>query len=615
MFRFSGFFDCNASFLSRADDFRHTLSEMSSSLFYAKNDNTSSLLTNCCGLISETLPHTNMTTGITSINIGDCKFHAVVNGELYNTKELFADLRNTGLKVDSTRPADLLLAGFIRYGTAFFRSLEGCFSACIYAEDLRELYLIRDSFGTKPLFYTFIGNCLVFSVKLKSLLAFPGITPKLDYNGLNEIFSLGPGATPGCAVLDGMCEVLPGHYLRCNHLGLHTESYWRLSAHPHTDNYKDTVEKTSFLVSDAVKRQMSNAKTIGTLLSGGLDSCIVSALCAKELSANHQTLTTFSFDYEGNSDYFASNAYQPSEDYPYVQKMSAEINSTHHVLVCPQETLVDRLTDSLSAHDLPCMADIDSSLNYFCGEVVKKCDVVLTGECADEVFGGYPWFYKDELLSLNTFPWMPTLTPRRSLLKHDFAEALHMEKYVQKTYHSFLAKVPYLPEDSPEDRVQRRIGYLSLYGFMQTLLNRMERCSSYHGLTARVPFADRRLVSYVFNIPRQMKYIDGVEKHLLRSACGALLPTSIRNRKKSPFPKTYHPLYEQLLAARLRDVLSSQNAPIKQFLDADAVHRFLESPKNYGSPWYGQLMAGPQMIAYLLQINQWMQEYQIEIHV
>ena len=365
------------------------------------------------------------------------------------------------------------------------------------------------------------------------------------------------------------------------------------------------------LISD-VKKQVGDAHVL-LALSGGVDSSVVSAVCAAELRKKGVQLTTFSFDFKDNDKYFKSNSFQPSQDAPFVKKMVDFLKSNHHYLTCDNRTQADLLYESVDAHDLPCMADIDSSLLYFCREVSKSHKVVLTGECADEVFGGYPWFHREEFLKSNTFPWTPSLTPRQSLLSGSLLDALQMEKYVQKIYDTSVSEIAVLPTEDEIESNRRRIGYLNIRYFMQTLLNRMDRTSMHSSLEARVPFADRALVEYIFNVPWEMKAKDGTVKNVLRQASKGLLPDEILFRKKSPYPKTYHPAYEALLCERLKDVLSSANEPLLQLVDKEKVLLFLDHPKDYGTPWYGQLMAGPQMTAYLLQINYWLKKYQVTI--
>ena len=261
------------------------------------------------------------------------------------------------------------------------------------------------------------------------------------------------------------------------------------------------------------------------------------------------------------------------------------------------------------------MADVDSSLLYFCSQVQKTCKVALTGECADEIFGGYPWFHKQECFNAGTFPWTMDLSARQVLLSDDFLHELQMESYVQEAYASSVSQVPVLAGESPEEARRREISYLNLIWFMQTLLNRMDRTSMYSGLEARVPFADHRIVEYLWNVPWEMKAKDGVVKNLLRQAGKEFLPDEILFRRKSPYPKTYDKRYEELLARRVREILEDPHSPSLSFLDRNKVLRFLSSPSDYGKPWYGQLMAAPQMMAYVIQIDFWLRRYRPAIQL
>ena len=257
------------------------------------------------------------------------------------------------------------------------------------------------------------------------------------------------------------------------------------------------------------------------------------------------------------------------------------------------------------------MTDVDSSLLYFCSLVSRKNKVALTGECADEIFGGYPWFYRKELLERYGFPWSSDVAPRLALLRDDVGLELDLSGYQAFRYEESRSKAPLLYGEAGEDESRRIIGYLNIKWFMQTLLDRMDRTSMYSELEARVPFADHRIIEYVFNVPWHMKYQNGVEKTLLRDAFSDVLPPELLHRKKSPYPKTYHPGYEALLINGMEEILDSPNAPVRTLIDTDKTREFLKAPAEYGSPWFGQLMAGPQLIAYFIQINYWMEKYQL----
>jgi asparagine synthase (glutamine-hydrolysing) len=611
----AGFCNPKDDFWDNLNYFNHILESMTTSLHHRGPDDHGIWLGSHCGLAHTRLSIIDLLGGSQPMtrHLGNYSFTIVYNGELYNTASLKQTLIERGVSFQTTSDTEVILMGFITYGPDFVKQLDGIFAFAIWDERHQTLYLFRDSFGIKPIFYSLQNDTLIFSSEIKGILTYPDVHASVSRDGLCEILGLGPARNPGSAVLDGFRECLPGHYIAYNRFGLTDNCYWRLESRPHTDDYETTLEKTSFLVTDAIKRQMISDVPICTFLSGGLDSSLVSAICANELAKKGEKLATYSFDFDENERYFQANSFQPSQDRPYVDQMVSSIKSDHKYLFCDNHSQADLLKDSVLAHDLPCMADIDSSLIFFCEKVSHSHKVVLTGECADEIFGGYPWFHRPEFLNSHTFPWTPDLTPRLSLLSQDVRQELQLEEYVASSYSRAVSEIAILPSDNAIEANRRRISYLNIRYFMQTLLNRMDRTSMHSGLEARVPYADRALIEYVFNVPWEMKAKDGLVKNLLRQTSVPYLPKEIAFRKKSPYPKTYHPFYEELLTSRLKDVLNEGNSPLINLIDSSAVLSFLDNPKDYGKPWYGQLMSGPQMIAYLLQIHYWLCEYKIRI--
>lgn len=614
MCRIAGFFDLNADFLSEENLYQNIIQQMNQVQTHTNMNKDSNTIK---GNIESNAQNGVMLTAHCGLLLSEPTQNSIsisCDGEIYNHQELKKELATLGHTFHTTSDTEVILECYLEYGPAFVQKLDGVFAIAVYDSRHEILYLFRDSFGSKPLFYSVLNGITIFASELKGLFCFPGITPSVSADGLNELFGLGPARSPGHAVFDNIKEVKPGHYLTCNRFGAEDITYFRLQSRPHTDSYEETIAKTSKLLYAAIKRQMQSDTEPCTFLSGGIDSSIVSSVLATELEKEGKTLHTFSFEFLQNDEYFKPTDFQPSLDRPYVDSMVNYLDSNHHYLTCDSLTQADLLESSVKAHDLPCMADIDSSLLYFCKEVSKTHKVVLTGECADEIFGGYPWFHKEELLASNTFPWTPDLTPRTKLLSKEVLSELDMETYVQNAYYSAVREIDILPLETELETKRRRIAYLNIRYFMQTLLNRMERTSMQADLSARVPFADKALLTYVFNVPWEMKAKDGLVKNLLRRSCTGLLPDEVLFRRKCPYPKTYNPAYENLLKERLMDVLSSQS-PLLSLIDKKAVLAFLDLEKDYGSPWYGQLMAGPQMIAYLLQIHYWLTDYQIEIRL
>lgn len=545
--------------------------------------------------------------------IGNKTYTIIYNGELYNTAELKSDLELRGWKFKTTSDTEVILVGMIEYGKDFIKELNGIFAFAFWDAYNESLSIVRDRLGIKPLFYSYKNGTLLFGSELKVLFEYPGFSPVVDRQGLCEVFGLGPARTYGSGVFKGCHEVLPGYFNVITRDGFKEFQYWKLVSRPHTDTYEETIEKTAFLVTDSIKRQMISDIPICTFLSGGVDSSIITAVCATELAKQGEQLNTFSFDFDGNDKYFKSNSFQPSRDRPYVDMMVSHFKTKHTYLECDNVKLADALYKTVDAKDLPGMADVDSSLLYFCSEVKKYNKVALTGECADEIFGGYPWFHSKEAFESHTFPWSKNTEPRKQLLKDSLIKNLDLDSYILKAYEKSINETPQLDIEDDVTSRRREISYLNIKWFMLTLLDRMDRASMFSGLEARVPLADHRILEYVWNVPWDIKCKDGVVKHLLRESAKGLLPDEVLYRKKSPYPKTYNPHYEKLLADRLMEVLSDSTSPINGLVDKDKVKQFIHTPSDYGKPWFGQLMAGPQMLAYLLQVNYWLSKYKIDI--
>lgn len=545
----------------------------------------------------------------------DKKYAIVYHGEIYNSKELTSMLLRKGCSFESNLEEEIILNGFSVYGTEFVKEINGVFAFAILDEKMKRLELFRDRLGAKPLFYTKQDETLIFSSDIDGIFEFSGMEARLDRKGLNEVFSVGPAKTYGSGVFRGIEEVIPGHRISYSENGIESSCYWKLESKEHTDSYRDTIEKTAYLVKDAVKRQFVSQVPVCTFLSGGLDSSLVSAICAEKCKETGTQLHTFSFDFVGSEEQFEANAFQPSRDRPYVEQMVDFLHTAHTYLECDSKMQAELLSTSIDAKGLPAMADVDSSLLYFCSKVSETHKVALTGECADEIFGGYPWFHKKECLEASTFPWTMDLAPRKALLSEEFLDALQMDAYVQETYEKSVAETPRLLGENKEEQRRREISYLNQKWFMQTLMDRMERTSSYAGLSARVPFADYRIVEYLWNVPWEMKAREGVVKSLLREVGKGLLPEHVLLRRKSPYPKTYDKQYEAVLVKWFRKIMQDSEEPIRAFLDPKKVETFLQSPSDYGKPWYGQLMAAPQMLAYLIQVNYWLKKYEVKIEL
>lgn len=543
------------------------------------------------------------------------EYTIIYNGELYNTDEIRNDLTDKGYNFETTSDTEVLLTAYIEYGADCAQYFNGIFAFAIWDAYKKRCILCRDRFGVKPLFYSRIGDTVVFGSEMKALFEYPGIKPIIDRYGLCEIFGVGPARTPGCGVYKGIHEIMPGYLAYFDPNEMRIYPYWQLKAQEHTDNYEQTVEKTRELLFDAIERQLVSDVPICTLLSGGLDSSIVSAIAARVLKEKGQQLETYSFDFVDNHKFFKASSFQPDEDKPFADIMVKKIGSKHRYLECDNFSLMNGLYHAVTAKDLPGMVDVDSSLLYFARQMKQNHVVSLSGECADEVFGGYPWFRDPDAYKTNAFPWSKNFSFREQIVEPELLKKLDLEEYVNLQYEKTIERVPKLEGEESIKARQREISYLNITWFMTTLLDRKDRMTMASGLEVRVPYADHRLVQYVYNIPWEYKYHNEVVKGLLKDVAKDLIPDEIINRKKSPYPKTYNPKYEKMLKEQLTQILQDKASPIHQLINHDTLNTLMNSTSDYGKPWFGQLMATPQMYAYLIEIDFWLKYYNVQIQL
>ena len=546
-------------------------------------------------------------------NYKGADFAIVYNGELYNTEDIRAELKALGERFVGHSDTEVLLRAYCVWGEDCLEKLNGIFAFAIWNEREKKLFIARDRMGVKPFFYVEKEKSFIFGSEIKALLAHPSVKPVLSYRGISELFFLGPGRTPGCGVFEDMYELKPGCCGVYDADGLKTRAYWTLEDKPHTDDLNATIEKVRYLVTDAIERQLVSDVPIGTFLSGGLDSSIISAVAANSLKRRGEKLQTFSVTYKDNEKFFKKSFFQPDSDEKYIQIMTEYLGSDHHNVVIGNDELAQALYDAVEARDLPGMADIDSSLLLFCGEIKKHVTVALSGECADEIFGGYPWYRDEKIRAAYGFPWAQSTEYRSTFLQKKLRKKLDGFHFVDSRYNDAVNAASKLEGLSAQEARMREMVYLNMNWFMQTLLDRKDRMSMHHGLEVRVPFCDHRIAEYLYSTPWEMKNLNGREKGLLRAAMADLLPESIVKRKKSPYPKTHNPEYFSIVKGMLQRILSDDNSPIFALCDKKVLKKLLDTDRS--EPWYGQLMTTPQTISYFIQMNYWLEKYNVDIHI
>ncbi len=515
----------------------------------------------------------------------------VYNGQIYNVPEIKKVLLENGFSFKGHCDTEVLLKAYIHFGYDVVKHLNGIFSFAVWDSVKKELYIARDHFGIKPLFYTFKNNNFVFGSEIKALLEHPDVSACIDEYGFCELFGIGPSHTPGLTPFKDIYELKPGYFGVFDNNGLKLEQYFKLETKPHTDNFEDTCKKINFYLDDSINRQLVSDVPLGMMLSGGLDSSIITAYASKRFSDCPEKFKTFSVDYLDNDINFKKNDFQPNSDREFIEIMLKKFGCNHSSIVLDTPELASALESAMIARDMPGMADVDSSFYLFCKEIKKDVSVVLSGECSDEIFAGYPWFFREDALNSNTFPWSIAISERQHLLKPDIAKKINLRDYIDCRYKQSLSQIDFLDSDSMETIEKRRISYLTLNWWMQTLLDRSDRMSMASGLEVRVPFCDYRLVQYMWNVPWEMKALNGREKGLLRYVVKDILPEEIVERKKSPYPKTYNPTYLNTVKSMLNKILADKNAPIKSILNESYIEEIINSNGSaFSRPWFGQLM-------------------------
>lgn len=544
-------------------------------------------------------------------NAGE-EYVLVYNGELYNTDEIRNDLISKGYEFNSHSDTEVLLKSYVEYKEKCLDYLNGIYAFAIWEKHNNRVFMARDRIGVKPFFYVRKEDKVIFASEIKTLLAHPEIEAKLDINGLAEIMFIGPGRTLGQGVLKGIEEIKPGQYMYVKEDGTCIKNvYWQLIDKEHKDSFEQTVEKVRYLVKDSIERQLVSDVKVCTFLSGGLDSSIISSVADRYYYKQGKTLDTVSVGYIDNDKYFKASKFQPNSDEEYIKIMREYLHGKNHLIEIDNEELVKALYAAVDARDLPGMVDVDSSLLLFCKEIKKIATVGLSGECADEIFGGYPWYRDKEIRERYGFPWAQTTDYRATFLRDDLCDKIRPLDYVDARYVETLKETNVLDGCDKEEKRMKEMINLNFKWFMQTLLDRKDRMSMYNSLEVRVPFCDYRIAEYMYSVPWEYKDYMGVEKGLLRKAMEGLLPKEVLWRKKSPYPKTHNPIYRKMVSEELLKVINDKNAPLLEIVKKGELEKLIQTNKE--TPWYGQLMTTPQTIAYFVQINYWLKKYNVKL--
>lgn len=532
--------------------------------------------------------------------------HLIYNGELYNCDELKKLLKAKNIDLEFHSDTLLLLKLLINYKEDALNYLNGIF-AFVYTDN-DYVMAVRDMFGVKPLYYTIINNDIFIASEIKAILEYTH-EAVVNTEGLCELLGMGPSHSQGKTVYKNIYELKPGHMLIFDkENGLKIKEYYRLKAYQHTLSYNDTVKRVRELLDKAIKRQMISDVGVSTFLSGGLDSSIISTVVSK----NSNGINTYSIDYEDNEEDFKPNSFEIERDNLYAKRVSEAINSNHKFITIDNDTLARYLKRAVDLKDSPGMTDIDSSMIYLAENVSKHNKMSISGEAADEIFAGYPWYYQKEK-ELKTFPWIRNIEYRESLLNDEYRLKLNLSDYINNEYEMAINEAPLLDKDTRSNIKHRRLFYLNLRYFMTNLLDRKDRMTMGSSLEVRVPFCDKDLVEFLYNVPFKYKYKSKTEKKLLRDAYKDVVIKDVIKRKKSPYPKSNSKKYNEIAKGLLIEALEDKNSVLYKLFNIDKLNELIKDNNELEVPWYGQLMRKTSLMAYLYQIDYWFKKYNVRI--
>ena len=538
-----------------------------------------------------------------------------LDGFIFNKEELKEELKENGFDFNTSLDSEVIIKLFIAYGERMFEKLNGVYSFVLFDGKNKCIYLVKDVFGIKPLYYTKVNDMFLVSSEIKGILGSKIIKPVLDKRGLEEFISLSPDHINGNTLYKNIYELKNASFLKISKIDgsslgfdIKEHTYWKIREYEHTNSLDETAKKVRDLIDESIYNNVSLNKNVGAMLSGGLDSSILVWIVSKMYKdVNKESFRTFSVKYKDNNKHFVKNDFEQSEDDKYIKLMVDKLSLNHTEIEIDTPELFETLEESLLARDMPGMADIDSSLYVFSKRIKESVDTVISGECSDEIFGGYPWYFKET--TFDNFPWSNAIVERQSLLNKSIRDKfnINVKDIIKKLCDYELNGI---------SDIYKKKTYLTMNYFMQTLIDRSDRMCAHNNLNIVVPFCDKKIAEYMWNVPWEMKALGGREKGLLRYVYKDILPEEIVYRKKSPYPKTFNPSYMLKVKDKLLEILNDDTSKIHNLFDKEFIlNLVLNDKEDFKTPWFGQLMRKPQFMAYIITVNMWLEKYNVEIEI
>jgi len=543
----------------------------------------------------------------------DASVWLVFNGEIYNFRDLRASLQERGHRFRSKSDPEVILHLYEEKGIDLLEDLNGMFAFCLFDEKKNEFYIARDRVGIKPLYYCFKNGMFAFSSELKALLTLPQVKKDLDLIGLDYYFTLGY-IPEDLSIFRDIKKLRPGHYLHYDGHQIRIERYWRLESKKidlSSTSETDLVDMLEEKLKDAVKIRMVSDVPIGTFLSGGLDSSLVTSFMAQ--AASHP-INTFTIGFE--SDEYNETA--------YARLIADDIGSIHREHPVELDA-IDTLDKLIYHFDEP-FADSSLIPTYYISKVAKEnVTVILSGDGGDELFGGYNWYswvllverlkrklgFASGMLS-NLGDILPDRIKHKHLLSvlrldqpDSFLERVLFfnDRQKDRLYENDLR--PVWSERHPRDR------FLSFfngthgdlidkmcitdfhYYLPEDILTKVDRASMAVSLETRVPWLDHRLVEFAYSIPSDLKIRNGRKKYLPKKLAEKVLPKDFPVERKQGF---CIPI-SQWMRNRMGDMLEEElrNKSLSEYLNTQYVREMLNSYRKQKN-----INHGPRLFSVLI---------------
>ena len=540
----------------------------------------------------------DLNTGNQPIGNEDGSLQVVLNGEIYNYRELRAELIGRGHRFATNSDTEVIVHLYEELGARCVERLNGMFAFALWDEKDRRLLLARDRFGKKPLYYADLGDALLFGSELKALLQHPRCPRELDFPSLSRYLALEYVPTPR-AIFDGVSKLPGGHYLLWHEGRTSVEQYWDVSFASDGDNRSDEdyVEEFRDLFREAVRRRLVSDVPLGAFLSGGIDSSSVVAMMSEALPAG--AVKTFSIGFEDSS----------FDESTYARRVADHFGTDHHETVLTQSAMVDLLPTVTEFLDEP-FADPSILPTYLLSRHTRESvTVALGGDGSDELLAGYPTFPADRFATLYPLPRVLNerivipLADRMPVSTKNFSVDFKLKRFLRGAgsptserhatwlgsftpaeQETLLTSRPADPfgeqhsafENAPTtDRVERLLYVYAKTYLQDDILVKVDRASMACSLEVRAPFLDVDLVEFLGRVPARLKLRRLETKHLLKRAMAGILPPGIAERPKKGFGIPIADWLKGGLREALQDELSPGRVREQGIFEPAVVERYV----------------------------------------